>query len=116
MRQRAIEPPHVLREPGSVGSSDADLSPRRSVVPVAPSSIYRRASLILSLIVCAGSFHKSTSARGGSKPNAASAIPLVHDISTALAITMAVMIHRLAAIVLIRGSCMAKSVLRLVSR
>jgi len=48
---------------------------------------------MLSLIVGAGSFHMSKRANGGSMPKPAIIRPFVHDMSTAMAITVAMNIH-----------------------
>ena len=51
---------------------------------------YRRASLMLLLMVGVGSFHRGRIASGGTRRRPASISPLVHDMSTASAIAMTV--------------------------
>ena len=61
---------------------------------------------MLSLMVGVGSFHKSRTASGGSKPKLAIKTPLVHDISTAIAISIAMSTQTAEPAILIRWRVM----------
>lgn len=56
---------------------------------------------MLSLMVRAGSFHKSNIASGGSKPKPASMTARAHDISIAMASTVAINTHMAASVIFI---------------
>jgi hypothetical protein len=57
---------------------------------------------MLSLMLRDGSFHKSRRASGGSKPRLATKRPLVSDISTTIAIKVAMSTHTAETVILIR--------------